>query len=100
MPSIKLVVGWLCAPYTEENKKSLAACDFVFSCSEHFLAQLKSAGIKCYRLNHAFELSLLTQINEKNNYPNNDFLFVGSFFPGSELHDMRMKIIEKLLAEK
>jgi len=99
-PSIKLVVGWLCAPYTEENKRSLAACDFVFSCSEHFLAQLKSAGIKCYRLNHAFELSLLRQIEEKNNYSNNDFLFVGSFFPGSELHDMRVKIIEKLLAEK
>lgn len=100
VPSIKLIIGWLCAPYTEETKKSLAACNFNFTCSELFLHQLRSSGIKCYRLNHAFEASLLPIIGRNNNYPNTDFLFIGSFFPGSEFHDVRIKIIEKLLEQK
>lgn len=96
--SVKLIIGWLCAPYTEDNLKTLASCDFVCSCSELFINQLRSKGIKCFRLNHAFESSLLPRI-ENNPYLQSDFLFAGSFFPGSELHDERVQIIEALLAE-
>ncbi|NWF88259.1 MAG: glycosyltransferase [Ignavibacteriaceae bacterium] len=97
--SVKLIIGWLCAPYTEKNLKTLASCDFVCSCSELFIKQLTDNGIKCYRLNHAFENSLLPKI-VNNTYPQTDFLFVGSFFPGSELHDERVQVIEALLAEE
>ena len=97
--SVKLIIGWLCAPYTKENLKTLASCDFVCSCSELFINQLKNQGIKCYRLNHAFETSLLPRI-ENCDYLETDFLFVGSFFPGSELHDERVQVIEALLAEQ
>lgn len=96
--SVKLIIGWLCAPYTEENLNSLASCDFVCSCSEQFISQLKSKDIKCYKLNHAFEASLLPKL-ENNNYPYSDLIFVGSFFPGTELHNERVQIIEALLAE-
>lgn len=98
--SVKLIIGWLCAPYTGEHQKTLSSCDFVCSCSELFRDQLKLAGIKSYRLNHAFESSLLPRIESSSDYPETDFLFIGSFFPGSELHDMRVQIIEALLAEE
>lgn len=100
VPSIKKIIGWLCSPFGAEQIKTLASCDFVFSCSELFISRLKSEGIKCYRLNHAFEKTLLPQIESDNTYSETDFLFVGSLFPGSELHDLRVEIIEGLLKEK
>jgi spore maturation protein CgeB len=98
-PFIKKIIGWICAPFSEDNKRLLSLCDFVFSCSNYFQSLLTKDGIKNYRLDHAFESSMLERIHKNNSFPSSNFLFVGSFFPGSEYHDMRAKIIEKLFEE-
>lgn len=99
IPSIKKIVGWLCSPYKIDDLNSLAACDLIFTCSELFLKKMGNDGLKCYRFNHAFESTLLPKIQKENNFYEVDFLFVGSVFPGSDLHDKRVMILERLLEE-
>jgi spore maturation protein CgeB len=99
VPSIKLTIGFCC---TNFNKLSLARFkifDFVIVCSPHFEKAFKEYGIKVYTIMHAFEVSILDKIVKNNNYPESDFIFLGSFLPGPDVHDLRQKIVEHLIKE-
>jgi len=98
IPSIKLVIGWLCAPSTRLHLDSLKEFDFVCACSPEFLTYLNKNGIKAFELNHAFEPTLLSKIPEVDQ-KSDDLIFIGSFIGSQEYHTSRIDLIEALLSK-
>jgi spore maturation protein CgeB len=95
--TLKKIIGWCCSPFNADQLQNFKYFDFNFGCSEKFIGVFKKNNIKAYELNHAFESSLLNQINIDNNYPEPDLIFIGSFILNSDFHDLRLKILEELL---
>lgn len=98
--SVKKIIGWCCSPYTKQQLENYSLFDFVFTCSPGFVKAFERIGVKAYRLNHAFEASLLPRIQYENNYPISDFVFIGSFIGNRDFHNERIKLIESLITKK
>jgi spore maturation protein CgeB len=99
VPSVKKIIGWCCSPFTKQQLENFKLFDFVCTCSPGFVKVFENIGIKAFRLNHAFEASVLPQIQNENNYPESDFIFIGSFIGNKDFHNDRIKLIESLLSK-
>lgn len=100
VPSVKKIIGWSCAPFAVQQLETFKLFDFVCACSPKFVDVLKNIGVKTYRLNHAFESLLTSRIQQDNNYPESDFVFIGSFIGNADFHNDRIKLIESLISKK
>jgi spore maturation protein CgeB len=100
VPSVKKIIGWCCSPFTNQQLEIYKLFDFVCTCSPKFIYMFNKAGIKSYRLNHAFESSILTNLKQYNNYPESDLIFIGSFIGNEDFHNERIQLIEKLINQK
>ncbi|MBK7632181.1 MAG: glycosyltransferase [Ignavibacteriales bacterium] len=100
VPSIKKIIGWCCSPFTDQQLEVYRLFDFVCTCSPKFVDTFNKVGIKSYRLNHAFESSLVPKLKVDNNYPESDFIFIGSFIGNEDFHNERIQLIESLLNKK
>lgn len=100
IPTVKKIIGWCCSPYTHQQLELFKYFDFAFACSPLFVDILKQKGIEAYRLNHAFEPSLLPRIETANPYPQTDFIFIGSFIGNTDFHNERTRLVESLLNNK
>ncbi len=100
-PSLRLIAGHICAPYNSEIGSSFSAFDIMFSCSPCIAGELKQMGIKNTQLvYHAFDHSVLDKLAvEKNNFPEENFVFTGSLLTGYGLHNERIEYIEKMISE-
>jgi len=98
IPSIKLLIGFLCSPYTQEQVDFYKNFDFMLLCSPGFCKSFERFGIKNYLFYHAFEDTLIDKLHP-NFSPESDILFVGSFIPSNDFHDSRIRIIEKMLEQ-
>ncbi len=97
IPSIKLIIGNCCSPYSSENLKTLSIFDFVTTCSPVFVDNFNKNGIKNILLYHAFNKSILNQIKTENK--TDDVVFVGSIIPRKGFHLERKKFIERIAAK-
>ncbi len=97
VPSIRLVLGWCCAPFSEAIQKQFTSFEAVIVCSPGFRPALERLGVRTHELHHAFEPSLLPLIAEQNAFPNVDFIFTGSIITGAGFHDMRQMLLEHLI---
>jgi len=97
VPSIRLLIGWCCSPYSPENLKHFRHFDLVLACSDEFTRVFSGMGLKTYELNHGFEASLAGLLQVNNNYPESDLLFIGSLINNPDFHDERIRILELLL---
>jgi spore maturation protein CgeB len=97
VPSIKLTFGFGCSPFNNLHLEQFRAFDFMIVCSPRFSIDFQKAGLKVYTLLHAFEDSLLAEIEINNSYPETDFSFLGSFIPGSQGHVLRQQVVEQLI---
>jgi len=97
VPSVKKLIGWCCSPFTDQQLETYKYFDFVCTCSPKFVEVFKKAGIKSFRLNHAFEPALIPKIQLNNNYPESDFIFIGSFIGNADFHNERIRLIESLI---
>ncbi len=95
--SVKLVLGSCCSPINKDKLRMYKNFNFIITCSDLFLSAFNNAGMKAYKLYHAFEKTILK--NVKNNYPvsESDLIFIGSLIGGNEQHNIRLNIVEKLL---
>jgi spore maturation protein CgeB len=100
VPSVKKIIGWCCSPFTKQQLENFKLFDFVFTCSPGFIQVFDNIGVKAFRLNHAFESSLLPRIQNENSYPDSDFVFIGSFIGNKDFHNERIKLIESLISKK
>lgn len=97
VPSIKLLIGHICAPYNSVIAEKFKLFDIMFTCIPCLKNELTKLGIKTYLLYHGFEKSILNNINTENKFPESDFLFSGSLYTGSGFHNTRIEYIEKML---
>ncbi len=95
--SIKLTIGFCCTSFNEMYLEQFKAFDFVIVCSPRFEKSFKEFGLNVYTIMHAFDASIIDRINVNNNYPETDFIFLGSFIPGPDIHDLRQQVVEHLL---
>lgn len=97
VPSVKLILGHVCAPFNFKMEEKFKLVDIMFTCTPCFKKQLETLGIKAYLLYHGFETSVLDNINVDNRFPESDFLFSGSLYTGSGFHKDRIEFIQKIL---
>jgi len=98
-PFVKLIFGHCCSPYSALDIDNYQSYDFILTCLDSFKSDFEKIGIKSYKLDHAFEGSILDFVQSDNHFPKNDFIFIGSFVSGSDFHDNRFQYLEKLLEE-
>jgi spore maturation protein CgeB len=98
--SIKLVLAYHCAPYSQSVLEKLQSVDFVFTCTPGIKQDLESKGIRAYLVYHAFDSDFLSRLKDNKNVPRNSVVFSGSLFPGNDYHNERIAFIEKLIEEK
>jgi spore maturation protein CgeB len=98
LPSLKLIVAHICAPYNSVMAESFGSFDIVFTCSPCTFNELKGLDVNTYLLYHSFDHSVLEILkNELNDFEENDFTFTGSLLTGYGLHKTRIKYLEKLI---
>ena len=97
IPSIKQIIGYCCAPYSDENVDQFKAFDFMVVCSPKFYQEFQKKGLRVHQIYHGFETSLIQRIEIDNKYPFVDFLFTGSLVPGSDFHNTRQKVLQYLI---
>lgn len=97
VPSVKLLIGHICAPFNSELEKKFKLVDIMFTCTPCLKKQLEKIGLKTYLLYHGFEESILENIGSDNSFPETDFLFSGSLYTGSGFHNKRIEYIENII---
>lgn len=100
IPSVKLIVGWCCSPFTQEHLNNYKLFDLIFVCSPEFYDEIKKYNKNVFQIYHAFEDSLLQKINIWNIDKNIDFIFTGSLIPGKGFHKDRIDLIKNLFDNK
>ncbi len=98
IPSVKLIIGWLCSPSNKMHLSTYGEFDFVCACSPEFTGYLTGQGIKNYELNHAFESSVLNKIDTSGK-KETDLIFAGSFIGSQDFHSKRILFFEELLKQ-
>lgn len=96
IPSIKLWVTHLCAPY-ERMLHKLKLFDLVFTCAPHLENVFKSCGLNAFSVYHGFDESILQKITVSTWSKKIPVLFTGSLYTGSSFHQKRIQFIEKLI---
>lgn len=92
-PSIRLVLGWCGAPYTDASV--FAEYDIVLSSVPELVKTFIEGGHRCEHINHAFDARVLERI--RRDEPDADFGFVGTIAKKSKFHSSRETLILKLL---
>jgi spore maturation protein CgeB len=97
VPSIKLLIGQICAPYNSITEEKFKLFDIMLTCIPCFKKDLTKLGVKTHLVYYGFETSALENINVGNYFPETDFLFSGSLYAGSGFHKSRIEYIETML---
>lgn len=95
--SIQQVVGWCSVPYTQQDINKFRAFDYMLTWNRGLPSKFERFGIRMYRIDHAFEDTLLPVITEDNDCPDTDVLFAGTIHTGPGFHNNRKRILETLL---
>jgi spore maturation protein CgeB len=93
-PSIKLTLGWCGAPYKDGS--IFHEYDVVLSCIPELVEHFRAEGHVCHHVNHAFEPRVLEKI-DAGAAPTLDFAFIGSIVKRTQFHEMREKLLVKLV---
>ena len=91
--SIRLILGWCGAPYTDGSV--FAAYDVVLSSVPELVQNFRAQGHRCEHVNHAFDPRVLDRI--KQDEPNVDFGFIGTIAKKNKFHNSRETLLLELL---
>lgn len=92
-PSIRLVLGWCGAPYTDGS--IFSAYDIVLSSVPELVQHFREQGHRCEHINHAFDPRVLERI--KQDQPCVDFGFIGTIAKKNKFHNSREILLLELL---
>ena len=96
IPSVKQIISWCCSPFKSSHFALYKKCDYVIACSQKFIDLFINEGMDCYELNHAFDLSILEQIDNVPFSDRDDLIFSGNLVHGIEFHRNRIKLLEAI----
>jgi spore maturation protein CgeB len=91
--SIRLVLGWCGAPYTDASV--FAAYDVVLSSVPELVQNFLAQGYRCEHVNHAFDPRVLERL--KQDAPQVDFGFIGTIAKKNKFHKSRETLLLELL---
>lgn len=92
-PSIRLVLGWCGAPYSDGSVFN--EYDVVLSSVPEMVRTFRSQGHRCEHINHAFDARVLNRLRKDE--PDVEFSFIGTIATKSEFHKARKQLILDLL---
>jgi hypothetical protein len=95
-PSIKLILGWCGAPYTDAAV--FKEYDIVLSSAPELVQHFIDRGHRSILINHAFEPRILTKLDQIATRPV-DFAFIGSIAKKKGFHHEREALLLRLLEE-
>ncbi len=95
-PSIRFVMGWCGAPYSDGSVFS--AYDLVLSNIPYLVQHFRENGHRCEYMCHAFEPRILDKI-DCNSPKATSFSFIGSVTKALGFHNQREKLLKKLVQE-
>jgi spore maturation protein CgeB len=98
--SIRLIIACHCAPYNQTILAKLKCADFVITCTPGLKQTFENIGIRSYLVYHGFDNDLLNRLDNKNHLSEKKFVFSGSLFSGGDLHNERIRMIDRILKEK
>lgn len=93
-PSIRLVLGWCGAPYTDASVFS--EWNVALSCIPELVSDFEKKGHRSFHINHAFAPRILDKL-DLTSQPTVDFAFVGSILKQSRFHIERERILLELV---
>ena len=95
-PTIRLIIGWCGAPYSDVNV--FKEYDLVLSNIPEFVKDFNLQGLRSKYMHHAFEPRILNKI-KKNREKKCNISFVGSIVKASGFHTKREKLLGKIVQE-
>ena len=88
-PFVKLIICWICSPFSKKQHKIIRNSDLIFTCNDGFLNSLINLNKKTIKINHAFD--------ERNFFINIDktidISFNGSIVCNKNFHLKRLETI-------
>lgn len=97
VPSVKLITGHFCAPYSAENIRNYRGLDFLLTCTPCLRNEFEDHGIETHLVYHGFEPGILDRVAVTNAFPESELVFTGSLYTGGGFHATRIAYIEELL---
>lgn len=95
VPSIKFVMGWCGAPYSDVSVFN--AYDLLLTNLPSYYKSFTSMGHKCSLVRHAFDPEILNRIGKTEK--SGEFSFLGSVVKGSEYHNERIQLLTYLVSK-
>lgn len=95
-PSIRLVLGWCGAPYSDASV--FKEYDVVLSSAPELVQHFIDQGHRSFLINHAFDPRILTRLDSVTTAPV-DFAFIGSIAKKQGFHHEREALLLRLLEE-
>jgi spore maturation protein CgeB len=95
--SIKLIIGYHCAPFNQNVLEVINGVDFLITCTPGLQSIIENKGKKTFLVYHGFDKELLKKIQDKNGILRNDLIFSGSLISGGDFHSKRKDLIETIL---
>ena len=100
VPSLKLLVGHICAPYNSTMCESFTSFDILFTCTPCLQKELSTFGVRTELLYHGFNHSILDTIgSETQNSKKIELIFTGSLYTGFGFHKSRIEFIEAMIRQ-
>jgi spore maturation protein CgeB len=99
VPTIRILAGHSCSPFTREHLKIFSLFNFMLTCSPGFKTIFDRNNITSHLFYHGFESSLSQLVKIDNFYPDIQLLFIGSLVQRSEFHEDRIKLMESILSQ-
>ena len=96
-PSIRLVLGWCGAPYSDGSV--FREWDVALSCVPELVAHFRESGLRGRHVNHAFEPRVLEKLGAREEATAVDFVFIGSLVKSERFHIEREKLLALLVAK-
>jgi len=93
-PSIRIILGWCGAPYSDPSVFS--EYDVVLSSVPELVQDFRAQGHVCFQIDHAFDPRILERLDLKAS-PTTDFAFVGSITKKNNFHREREEQLLELI---
>lgn len=97
--SIKLIIGYHCAPISRETLSKLQKADLTITCTPGIKEQLEQAGINAHLVYHGFDTDLSLKKVRLPIISGSPVVFTGSLYQGEGYHNDRIDLIEYLLEQ-
>lgn len=97
VPSIKLLMGWICSPFTGKDVERFREFDLMLTCIPSIVESLQALGIETAILNHGFDDTVLNEIKNDISSPDIPVLFSGSLIQAKDYHYGRLEFLKSVI---